>query len=86
MCEKWEKEVTREQIVYVNKWLARTTLDIIGEGETLLCKTMRTPADLLLAAFNYSYGALDETENALSKSYSTLLYVIDPGGCVHDGC
>ncbi|RPD64885.1 cytochrome P450 [Lentinus tigrinus ALCF2SS1-7] len=57
LCEKWEKEVITvpNKTVYVNKWLARTTLDIIGA-----------------AAFDYSYGALDEKENALSKSYSTL--------------
>ncbi|KAI0721330.1 cytochrome P450 [Cerioporus squamosus] len=58
LCEKWEKEVVSNpssKPVFVNKWLAKTTLDIIGQ-----------------AAFDYNYGALDETENALSKSYSTL--------------
>ncbi|RPD81958.1 cytochrome P450 [Lentinus tigrinus ALCF2SS1-7] len=57
LCEKWNKELieTTTKIVHVNKWLARTTLDIIGQ-----------------AAFDYDYGALDETDNALSKSYSTL--------------
>ncbi|KAI0800950.1 cytochrome P450 [Fomes fomentarius] len=35
MCEKWKAEVldTSEKTVFVNKWLARTTLDIIGAGE-----------------------------------------------------
>ena len=34
MCDKWKTEVldAPEKTVYVNKWLARTTLDIIGEG------------------------------------------------------
>ncbi|KAI0800953.1 cytochrome P450 [Fomes fomentarius] len=57
LCDKWEKEViaTPDKTVSMNKWLARTTLDIIGA-----------------AAFDYDYGALDQTDNALLKSYSTL--------------
>ncbi len=37
MCDKWKTEVldAPEKTVYVNKWLARTTLDIIGEGSLL---------------------------------------------------
>ncbi|KAI0715286.1 cytochrome P450 [Earliella scabrosa] len=57
LCEKWEKDIVPipDKTVYVNKWLARATLDILGA-----------------AAFDYDYGAIDETENALAKSYSTL--------------
>ena len=38
MCDKWKTEVldAPNKTVYVNKWLARTTLDIIGEGLRLL--------------------------------------------------
>ena len=34
MCEKWKNEVldSSGKTVYVNRWLARTTLDIIGAG------------------------------------------------------
>ena len=35
MCEKWKNEVldSSAQTIFVNKWLAKTTLDIIGGGE-----------------------------------------------------
>ena len=38
MCDKWKAEVldAPDKTVYVNKWLARTTLDIIGEGSFVL--------------------------------------------------
>lgn len=38
MCDKWKMEVldAPDKTVYVNKWLARTTLDIIGEGSSFL--------------------------------------------------
>ena len=34
LCDKWKSGVldSPDKTVYVNKWLARTTLDIIGEG------------------------------------------------------
>ncbi|KAI0756691.1 cytochrome P450 [Daedaleopsis nitida] len=57
MCEKWKNEVvdSSPKTVLVNKWLARTTLDIIGA-----------------AAFDYDYGALDNTESELAKVYGDL--------------
>lgn len=37
MCQKWKDEVLSQApggaTVAVNKWLARTTLDVIGEGD-----------------------------------------------------
>ena len=37
MCEKWKNEVldSSAQTIFVNKWLSKTTLDIIGEGEIM---------------------------------------------------
>ncbi|GJE88903.1 cytochrome P450 [Phanerochaete sordida] len=41
--------------VEVNDWLARTTLDVIGE-----------------AAFDFDFGALDDTQNELSQAYHNM--------------
>ena len=39
MCQLWKEEVLAKspegKVVSVNQWLARTTLDVIGEGEVI---------------------------------------------------
>ena len=35
MCQQWKDELSGSPggaVMHVNKWLARTTLDVIGEG------------------------------------------------------
>ncbi|EKM52320.1 uncharacterized protein PHACADRAFT_260638 [Phanerochaete carnosa HHB-10118-sp] len=59
LCQKWKDEVLDHTpggvTITVNKWLARTTLDVIGE-----------------AAFEFQFGALDNSENEVSKAYSNM--------------
>lgn len=58
----------------VHSWLTKATLDIVGEGENGL------PDDDMLydnhdmpAAFDYSFGALDQTGSPLLNAYSNML-------------
>ncbi|GJE88905.1 cytochrome P450 [Phanerochaete sordida] len=59
MCQMWKDEVLAQApggaTIAVNKWLARTTLDVIGES-----------------AFDYPFGALDDSENEVSKAYHNM--------------
>nr|BAL05189.1 cytochrome P450 [Phanerodontia chrysosporium] len=59
MCQLWKDEVLAQaptgMTIAVNQWLARTTLDVIGE-----------------AAFDFSFGALDDADNEVSKAYHNM--------------
>ncbi len=58
----------------INKWLARGALDIIGQGMVYAHTTLPSWYSLRgLAAFDYNFGALDDTENPLAKEYSTIM-------------
>ena len=66
LCEKWEKDIVPipNKTVYINKWLARATLDILGAGACVARSVhpSHRPHMLSLAAFDYDYGAIDETD------------------------
>jgi alkylphenol/PAH-inducible cytochrome P450 monooxygenase len=60
------------KVIAVNKWLSRMTLDIIGES-----MYAHSPASLIsmficLAAFQFEFGALDNSENEVSKAYDNM--------------
>ncbi|EKM51868.1 uncharacterized protein PHACADRAFT_262256 [Phanerochaete carnosa HHB-10118-sp] len=59
LCQMWKDQILSRTpegtTVVVNTWLARTTLDVIGE-----------------AAFDFDFGALDNTDNELMKAYENM--------------
>lgn len=67
------------EIIAVNKWLARMTLDVLGQS-TSLCRHIDTPFLSihrrsylrLTAAFQYDFGALDGTKNDLADAYDNM--------------
>lgn len=48
MCQQWKDDVLSQapngKTIAVNRWLARTTLDVIGEGSvrSRLCHSLRS--------------------------------------------
>ncbi|KAF9025469.1 cytochrome P450 [Hymenopellis radicata] len=60
MAQKWQDLITAEAsqttVVSLPWWVARATLDAIGE-----------------AAFDYQFGALDDSRNALVEKYTNLM-------------
>ena len=81
MCQQWKDEVAADapkgSTVLVNKWLARLTLDVIGEGASR-CSIVGGAADLRskTAAFDFDFGALDNDANEVSEAYNNMLYVL----------
>ena len=59
----------------MNKWLARTALDIVGEGTFLPPYFQLASHALALVAFDFDFGALDSKDNELGKAYENMLYV-----------
>ena len=61
--------------VVVSRWFARTTLDIIGECKSLSVSSHSHFAAnmVLLAAFDYDFGALDNKDNTVSNAYHNML-------------
>ncbi|KAI0088171.1 PAH-inducible cytochrome P450 monooxygenase PC-PAH 1 [Irpex rosettiformis] len=60
LCQLLKEEILQEsvsdgQLVAMNKWLSRTTLDVIGES-----------------AFQFEFGALDNSKNEVSEAYENL--------------
>lgn len=60
MSGKWQDLISTSRsqsvVVDVQAWIARATLDIIGE-----------------AAFDYQFGALNNADNELTKTYNNVL-------------
>jgi hypothetical protein len=58
----------------VHRWLARATMDAIGEGK-VEDKIRRIMKSLMCvsAAFDYQFGAMDNSENKLGKTYQDML-------------
>ena len=64
-------------VIAVNGWLARTTLDVIGQStSTFLCTTATCSLSSLnyahTAAYHFDFGALEDSQNEVSEAYSRL--------------
>ncbi len=78
MCQQWNEEYFSKspagQTIAVNTWLARVTLDVIGEGSKPLFPPSRYKGlTLEKAAFDFKFGALDDDENEVSEVYKNML-------------
>ena len=61
------------QVMPMNKWLSRATLDAIGEGAYLHILHVILLIDYIIsAAFNYDLGALDDAKNELCLAYENI--------------
>lgn len=64
-------------VVNVHRWLARATLDAIGEGERPInpvhCRCFNLP---LLASFGRKFDALDKADSKLANNFKPMVYVI----------
>lgn len=85
MVEKWNNIIDNSQsgksaIIDVNMWFGKATIDAcvstlllygsVGCGLTVNSYFNRVGA----GAFEYDFGALDDADNALTKSYMNLMY------------
>jgi len=62
-----------EPILDLSEWLSRATLDIIGEGGFPdITITAYANCDGL-AGFDFDFGALDNSDNAVTRMYKNLL-------------
>ena len=84
MADKWSNIIENSKLGYsavidVNMWFGKATLDAYGSVATLYVRRPQTNGDLLkrigAGAFGYDFGALDDTDNPLTKSYQNLVYV-----------
>ncbi|KAK0496199.1 cytochrome P450 [Armillaria luteobubalina] len=70
MSQKWKDsiEISQDQSAVLDaaSWISRATLDAIGQGTN----------QALAAAFDYQFGALDDSDNALAKAYTNLFFDI----------
>ena len=81
MCRQWKDKLSGSPdgaIILVSKWLARTTLDVIGEGRSTAPTSLiyMLKAYLYSAAFDFKFGALDDDHNAVSDAYNNMLCVL----------
>lgn len=81
LTQKWkdllETAVSEsDHVLNVHTWLARATLDAIGEGTVYRSITFNlctSQAYLYIVAFDYQCGALDEKENPVMETYKNML-------------
>lgn len=69
----------------INRWLARTTLDVIGEGKKiyfLSASSRLTTGQRCSAAFDFQFGALDDSDNEVIQAYHNMLSVCRAFGCL----
>ncbi len=81
MTSKWKELIsaTDEQSVVIDipSWTSRATLDAIGEGMLLRPTSHFIPrSTTYLAAFDYQFGALDESAKPLTNAYTNMLSAI----------
>ena len=75
VIEKWRAIIAEkpDEPIIVNQWLARSALDIIGQGNAYRSPLrINTGAYGMTAAFDYNFNSLDDLTNPLAKQYSTL--------------
>lgn len=85
MVEKWNNIIDNSQsgksaVIDVNMWFGKATIDAyvsalllggsVGSGLTVNPYLNRVGA----GAFEYDFGALDDADNPLTKSYMNLMY------------
>ena len=71
--DKWEAEMGGAASVETNvhRWMARATLDAIGQGNIPCPRgAILTPTT---AAFYYQFGTMDDLNNELGKAYHGLV-------------
>lgn len=67
-----DKSQADGEVIVVNNWLARTTLDVIGESPSRYLKLELKLTMAFLAAFHFQFGALDNSQNEVSKAYHNM--------------
>ena len=83
MADKWSSIVAKDKsghsaTIDVSAWLGKATLDayvqalVIGVCQGLIAGP--PPNRIGAAAFEYDFGALDDTGDPFTKSYTNLLY------------
>lgn len=64
-------------VISIPALLARATLDVIGEGLlSLMYVACIRLTVTLLAAFDYEFNAIEDDNNALSRSYQNIMCVV----------
>lgn len=80
VAQKWEDMIATDEkqttVVSIPRWVSRATLDAIGEGKWRP-QPIQVGLQLILstAAFDYQFGAVDDSGNALAESYNNMLCV-----------
>ena len=85
MTDKWSGIIENGKpghsaVIDVNMWFGKATLDAYVSIAVLCVRKPRTNGELTsqrigAGAFEYDFGALDDTDNPLTKSYQNLMYV-----------
>ena len=82
MADKWGDIIAHGEsgysaVIDVNMWFGKATLDVyvlasapVGDGLTVNLSPKRIGA----GAFDYDFGALDDADNPLTKSYTNVMY------------
>jgi hypothetical protein len=69
--------INQSAVLNVASWLSRATMDSVGEGSVLTAPLLQASyRNSPTAAFDYQFGALAQTDNALMKAYFGLMYVL----------
>jgi len=86
MVNKWNDVIENSKsgssaLIDVNMWLGKATLDAYVPASAFgMCKLELTMTSLFkrfgTGAFDYDFGALDEKDNQLTKSYMNVMYDI----------
>jgi hypothetical protein len=80
MSNKWIDIISnskeRSVVFNVAAWLSRATLDAIGEGEIYSVTQLPLSSSPSSAAFDVHFGAMDNKESALTRSYHNMMSVL----------
>ena len=84
MADKWNSIIENSKsghstVIDVNMWFGKATLDAYVSAAVLSVHKLRTNGELTsqrigAGAFEYDFGALDDADNPLTKSYRNLMY------------
>ena len=84
MADKWNDIIENSKsgdsaLIDVNMWLGKATLDAYGVASALsMCRLQANRGFISqrfgTGAFDYDFGALDEKDNQLTKSYMNVMY------------
>ena len=64
-------------VIDVNLWFGKATLDacVLALASGIRIDENSSPKSIGAGAFDYNFGALDDTDNPFTKSYMNLMYV-----------